>query len=83
MVAGFQVLDRGSFESEVFLPSRLNALGTMDRHSEGFATRGRCEASFCRKLDVAKVLWGAGDCRTHCEQTPSVWRNALEGAITM
>jgi hypothetical protein len=55
----------------------------MERHSEGFATRGRCEVSFCRKLDVAKVLRGAGDCRTHCEQALSVCRNAREGAIVM
>jgi hypothetical protein len=68
MVAGFQVFDRGSLGR----PSRLNALGTMERHSEGFATRGRCEVSFCRKLDVAKVLRDAEDCRTHCEQALSV-----------
>ena len=79
MVAGFQVFDRGSLGS----PSRLNALGTMERHSEGFATRGRCEASSCRKLVVAKVLRGAEDCRTHCEQALSVCCNAREGAIVM
>jgi hypothetical protein len=80
MVAGFHSLVRGCFGSEAF---RLNALGTMERHSEGFATRGKCEVSFCRKLDVAKVLRGAEDCRTHCEQALSFCRNALEGAIVM
>ena len=80
MVAGFHSLVRGCFGSEAF---RLNALGTMERHSEGFATRGRCEASFCKKLDVAKVLRDAGDCSTHCEQALSVCRNAREGAIVM
>ena len=83
MVAGFQSFDLGCFGSDAFRASRLNALGTMERHSEGFATRGRCEVSFCRKLDVAKVLRGVGECRTHCEQTLSVCRNALEGAIMM
>jgi hypothetical protein len=80
MVAGFHSFDRGCFGSDAF---RLNALGTMERQSEGFATRGRCEVSLCRKLDVANVLRGAEHCRTHCEPALSICRSAREGAIVM
>jgi len=83
MVAGFQSFDLGCVGSDEFRPSRLNALGTMERHSEGFATRGRCEVSFCRKVVVAKALRGAEGCRTHCEQTLNAGRKAREGAIVM
>lgn len=82
MVAGFQALDFGCVGSDAFLPSRRNALGTRERHSEGFATRGRCEFASCRKLDVAKVLCDVVlCCRTHCEQMLSDCLNALEDAM--
>lgn len=82
IVAGFQALDLGCVGSDAFWPSRRNALGTRERHSEGFATRGRCEFASCRKLDVAKVLCGvAVCCRTHREQMLSDCLNAFEDAI--
>jgi hypothetical protein len=79
MVAGFQALDLGCAGSEG--SRRRSALGTSERHSEGFATRGRCEVPSCRRLDVAKVLCGVLDCRAHCEQMLSVCLKALEGAM--
>lgn len=83
IVAGFQSLDLACFGSEVFWPSRLKALGTIERHNEGLATLGRCEVSFFRLPDVAKVLRSAECCRTHCEQMLSDCRRARDGAIVM
>jgi hypothetical protein len=80
IVAGFQALDLGCAGSEA--SRRRNALGTRERHSEGFATRGRCEVPSCRRLDVVKVLCGIlVDCRAHCEQMLSVCLKAFEGAM--
>jgi hypothetical protein len=80
IVAGFQALDLGCAGSEA--SRRRNALGTSERHSEGFATRGRCEVPSCKKLDVAKALCDIlVDCRAHCEQMLSVCPKALEGAM--
>jgi hypothetical protein len=80
IVAGFQALDLGCAGSEA--SRRRNALGTSERHSEGFATRGRCDVPSCKRLEVAKVLRGVlVDCRAHCEQMLSVCLKALEGAM--
>jgi hypothetical protein len=81
IVAGFQALDLGCVGSEAFWPSRRRALGTRERHSEGFATRGRCEVPLCLKLDVAKVLLGMVCCRTHCEQMLSDCLNVLRDVM--
>lgn len=83
IVAGFQSLDLVCFGSEAFWPSRLKALGTIERHNEGLATLGRCEVSLCRLPNVAKVLRCVGCCRMHCEQMLSDCRRGRDGAIVV